>query len=216
MNSYKCVFLDWALTLSNSLFWEHFNDPEHAHFQTFQMIQRTLFQDPAFSQMLLDWMRGRFTSEDVIAALCQHDAALDPRMMLDELALSCSKMQFVSPQIPTYVAQLQARGIKVVIATDNMDTFTRWTVPALQLRTLFDDVLNSYDLQALKEDINESGRSAFFGTYLKSQGLEPGQSVLIDDSGEDCGRRIRSFGIDYRRIEPRVGLVPELQKLLAP
>ncbi|GHO83738.1 hypothetical protein [Dictyobacter formicarum] len=215
MSTYKCVFLDWAFTLSNSLFWEHLNNPEHEYFQAFQTIQHTLFTGKNISQLIPDWMRGKLTSEDIVAALCQQNTALDPQMLLAELELSCRQMQFVSPQVPTYVARLQARGIKVVIATDNMDTFTRWTVPALQLRSLFDDVLNSYDLQGLKADIDSTGRSVFFDAYLQDQQLRYGESVLIDDGDEEFGQVIRSFGIDYRHIQPRVGLVSELQKLLA-
>ncbi|GCE22648.1 hypothetical protein [Dictyobacter kobayashii] len=188
MSTYKCVFLDWAFTLSNSLFWEHLNDPEHTHFRAFQIIQKALFGKQGMHELMLDWMRGKLTSEDVVAAVCQQHVDLDPEMLLAELELSCSRMQFVSPQVPTYVSRLRARGIKVVVATDNMDTFTRWTTPALQLHTLFDDVLNSYDLQGLKADVDASGHSVFFDAYLQKQQIAYGESVLIDDGDENLAR----------------------------
>lgn len=215
MSTYKCVFLDWAFTLSNTLFWNHFNDPEHLHYPTLQIIQATLFGKNASFKGINDWMRGKLSSEDVIAVICQQNPTIDPQFLLQELALSCSQMQFVSPQVPVYVRQLQAMGIQVVVATDNMDTFTRWTVPGLKLETIFDAVLNSYDLKALKKDRDSNGESAFFGNYLRTHQIKRGESVLIDDGDEQYGQVIHSFGIDYRQIELRVGLIPELQKLLA-
>ncbi|GCE30555.1 hypothetical protein KDA_60390 [Dictyobacter alpinus] len=215
MAPYKCVFLDWAFTLSNSLFWNHLDDPENPHYPTFQAIQATLFgKNSSFSQMT-DWMRGELSSEDVIAFICQQNPTFDPQLLLQELALSCSQMQFVSAEIPAYVHQLQTMGIKVVVATDNMDTFSRWTVPALKLQNIFDDVLNSYKLKGLKMDKTADGKSVFFGDYLQTHQIGYGESVLIDDGDEQYGQIISSFGIDYRQIEPRVGLVPELQKLLS-
>ncbi|GER91022.1 hypothetical protein KDW_51840 [Dictyobacter vulcani] len=214
MSVYKCVFLDWAFTLSNSLFWNHFNDPKHLHYPTLQIIQAILFGKNASFKGTSDWMRGKLSSEEVVAYICQQNPTFDPQFLLQELALSCSQMQFVSPLVPMYVRQLQAMGIRVAVATDNMDTFSRWTVPGMRLTTIFDDVLNSYDLKALKMDRDANGESAFFGNYLRTHQIQPGESVLIDDGNEEYGQIIRSFGIEYRQIEPRTGLVPELQKLL--
>lgn len=94
-----------------------------------------------------------------------------------------------------------------------MDSFPRWTVPALTLTEMFDDILDSFTLKAMKGDFDETGKSMFFSDYLSKNNILPGESVLIDDS-EDKEDRITKIGIVYRKIEPVVGLEPELLSIL--
>lgn len=95
-----------------------------------------------------------------------------------------------------------------------MDSFPRWTVPALLLKTHFDDILDSHTLKAMKGDMDDSGRSLFFSDYLTKYNILPGESLIIDDS-EDKEGRIGNVGIEYRKIEPVFGLVPELEQIIA-
>jgi FMN phosphatase YigB (HAD superfamily) len=159
-------------------------------------------------------MRGALSSEDVVAGVCQ-GTDMSPAFALETLRASCQQMRFVADTVPQMVADLRARGLKVVIATDNMDTFQRWTVPSLRLGTLFDAILCSADLGALKEERDPDGQSRFFASYARAQGIGPGESLLLDDGEEEgFGAIIRQFGIDYQHIEPGKGLVPALQRLL--
>jgi hypothetical protein len=212
MIQYKYIFLDWFYTLSNSIFWGHLNDPVHPRYQLFRTMQAAIFE--AGHGQIDAWMRGELTSEEIIAPVCQ-ESGLDPQETLHELMISCQQMQFVSAEIPDLIAHIRERGIKVVVATDNMDTFSRWTVPEMRLLEMFDDVLNSYDLKGLKYDRNEQGGSIFFGDFLQANGIKAGESLLIDDGNEQYGAIIQQFGIDYRRIEPGVGLLPALQEIVA-
>ncbi len=59
-----------------------------------------------------------------------------------------------------------------------------------------------------------NGKSKFFDKYLSGSGIEVGESTLIDDS-EDTGGKISGFGIEYRKIDPVVGLPLELEKIIA-
>lgn len=162
----------------------------------------------------MPWLRGQFTSEEVIADICQ-GTDFEPTLVLQELIVSCRRMQLVAETIPASIASLQAEGIRVVIATDNVDTFHRWTVPSLRLYDMFDDILSSYQLQALKEDRNQAGQSLFFSNYLQTHHIGPGESLLLDDGDERFGNIIRQFGIDYQHIEPGRGLPPALHAILA-
>ncbi|GHO68388.1 hypothetical protein KSC_072800 [Ktedonobacter sp. SOSP1-52] len=214
MKHLKCLFLDWHNTLSTSLFWGHLSDPSHISHQMMGLITSYLFQSSGrVSTILEPWMRGELTSEDIVHILCQ-EQKLDPGIVLHELMVSCQRMQFVSQEVPHYVSNLRAKGIQVVIATDNMDTFQRWTVPNLQLDTLFDAILCSSDLRSLKADRNHDGSSLFFAEYLRKHHVEHGESLLLDDGDEEFGQVIRRFGIHYQQIAPGVGLVPALQTLL--
>ncbi len=214
MLPYKCLFVDWHLTLSTSGFWQQFSPPQHPQHALFTTMQAKLFAPAQAQAWVIPWMRGVLSSEEVIDGVCQ-GTAISPAFALEALRVSCQQMRPVSDAVPQMIADLRSRGLKVVIATDNMDTFPRWTVPSLRLGTLFDDMLCSSDLGALKEDADQDGQSRFFASYARAQGLGPGESLLVDDGEEDFGAVIRQFGIDYLHSEPGKGLVPALRGLLA-
>lgn len=186
----------------------------HPHYPIFDYMQAALFQPSAPGRWLLPWLRGQFTSEEVIADICQ-GTDFEPTLVLQELMVSCRRMKLAAETIPTSIASLRAKGIQVVIATDNVDTFHRWTVPSLRLYDMFDGILSSYELRALKEDKDQAGQSLFFSNYLQDHHIGPGESLLLDDGDEQFGNIIRQFGIDYQHIEPGRGLVPALQTFIA-
>ena len=154
-------------------------------------------------------------SEDVIDAISQ-ELRLDYELLFQEFVIGCKSMKLVSEEIISLISKLRAKGIKAVIATNNTDSFSRWTVPSLKLHEVFDEILNSADLKGLKWDVDEKGQSLFFADFLQTQGIHPGESALLDDNNSEMAReRTQSFGIEYRRVEPQVGLVPELRRIIA-
>ena len=213
MNTYKSLFIDWHNTLSISLFWGHLQDPVQTHHHLFRVLQPL---PPDIHQTLFTpWMRGQVTSEEVIQAMAKQ-LSLDYELIWQEFIRGCQSMQLLSEEIPSLISQIRAKGTKVVIATNNTDSFSRWTVPSLQLHEIFDAILNSADVGGLKWDVNEKGQSLFFADFLQEHGIHPGESVLIDDNNSEMAQeRTHRFGIEYRRIEPRTGLVPELRGIIA-
>lgn len=105
-------------------------------------------------------MRGEQTSEQIVHQIAKV-ADLNKEELISEFIESCKSMKLVSDRIFEITKQLQSQGVKVVVATDNMDSFTRWTIPALKLETMFDNILNSYDLGVLKGDFDDKGESLF-------------------------------------------------------
>jgi FMN phosphatase YigB (HAD superfamily) len=213
MSPYKSLFIDWHNTLSTSLFWGHLQDPAHPHHHLFRMLQPL----PSDIQQTLftPWMRGQVTSEEVIHAIAKK-LNLDYHLIWQEFIRSCQSMQLLSAEIPSLISTIRARGVKVVIATNNTDSFSRWTVPSLKLHEVFDAILNSADAKSLKWEINEKGQSLFFADFLQRQDIHPGESALIDDNNSEMAReRTRLFGIEYRRIEPQTGLILELRGIIA-
>lgn len=206
---YKVVFIDWNGTLSGSKFWGHL---EYTNNDLFRKIEDTLFG--SLRGLLKPWMKGELKSEDVIRSISDQ-ANIPYTTIFDEFLYSCQHMELVSNEIPLLVREFQKRGSKVVIATDNMDSFTRWTARHMDLYTLYDDILSSNSLHGMKKDVNKDGNSIFFSDYIKRENLKPGDSVLIDDSADDI-ETIKNFGIDYIQIEPVVGLIPALKKILTP
>ena len=212
MNKYKVLFIDWHNTLSTSLFWEHLKDIKHPHHNLFHLLQPL---PPEIHQgTFTSWMRGSVTSEEVVHLMAQL-LHLDYDLIFQEFILSCQQMQFVSKEIVYLISILRRQGIKVVVATNNTDSFSRWTVPGMKLNDIFYSVINSFDVKALKWDVDEKERSLFFADFLYANGIQSGESMLIDDNDTEMARvRTQSFGIEYRHIEPGIGLVPELRKII--
>ncbi|NWF65809.1 MAG: hypothetical protein HXY38_16175 [Chloroflexi bacterium] len=210
MKKYKVVFLDWNGTLSDSKFWGHLENPQHPNSHLFPKIEKTLFGE--LKHLLKPWMRGETTSEDVISQISEK-AELNHNIILNEFVESCKNMKLATRRFTELIKQIQNSGTKVVVATDNMDSFPRWTVPALKLNEIFDDILESHSLKAMKGDFIEDGKSLFFHDFFSKHNIQPQESILIDDS-EDRDNKISDFGIEYRKIEPVIGLEPELLRIV--
>jgi phosphoserine phosphatase len=179
----KMIFIDWYKTLSNSLFWEHLQDKNHRHNKHLEVIEKSMFRNNR--HLINPWMRGEYTAEDIAQILSQ-DSGVAQDIILDELAESCRQMKYVSDEIPELINKIRNKNIKVVVATDNMDTFERFTMPAMKLNELFDDFLISYSLKLLKRDIQENS-IPFFDEYLNKNSLTYQDTVLLDDCIDDSG-----------------------------
>lgn len=203
---YEVIFIDWFGTLSNSLYWEHL---EYSNPEVFKLISDSLLIKN--NLCITPWMRGKYSTEKIVKVISE-DTGLNSGFVMNELVKSAKSMEFVSNEVPILVNKIRETGTKVVIATDNMDTFTRWTVPCLKLNNLFDNILNSWGIKALKGDFKDN-KSLFFDKFLKNHLIEPEDCLLIDDS-EDKLEKISNYGINYRRTSSTKELVNELMKLL--
>lgn len=169
------LFLDWHNTLSTSLFWDHLYAEDIG---TYTSIQNWLFA-PDQKELVISWMRGQKNCDEIIDRLS--NALSFPSKMLDqELIKSCQSARFIDPDIPHHIQRIRQNNIRVILASDNMDVFRRYTVPALELEELFDDILMSNELGALKDDISNDMRP-FFQAY---QGVLA-NACLLDDSVAD-------------------------------
>jgi FMN phosphatase YigB (HAD superfamily) len=208
---YKTIFIDWNGALSSSKFWWHLENSTRENNEIFERIEKSLFGN--LRDLLNPWMLGKMSSEDVIRKVSQ-DSKLGYNKLFNEFVKSCKSMKLAPGNPIPIISKLRKKGVKVVIATDNMDSFNRWTYPKLKLFNFFDGCLNSCDIKAMKGHQSKNGKSLFFDKYLRSSGLKPKESVLIDDSEDNAGV-ISGFGIDYLKIESGVGLSPALKNLLS-
>jgi FMN phosphatase YigB (HAD superfamily) len=204
--SLHTIFLDWDGTLSVSRFWAHW---AHIRPSDFEAIQAVWRDQP---DLITSWMRGGLTAETYVDRLAAA-SGLSSAELLEGLSVSCQAMEFIDGSVLELLSRLRQTGVRVVIATDNMDAFRRWTVPALGLQNQFDDILDSYSLGALKKDQDPSGRSRFFGTYLDQHQLHPRQALLVDDSASN--HVVEQFGISYVKIDRGASLAPILIDLFA-
>lgn len=208
--SYKVIFIDWNGTLSDSRFWDRWSEVSD-EFKRYERIQEVLFSSEEGRRIIRDWMRGVRSAENVLRYL--HEMTGIPMVELEsELRYSSEHMKIADPSVINKIQTLRAGGAKVVIATDNMDIFRLWTVPALKLDGLFDGILTSDSAGALKTELNGDGLSPFFRQYLTENSLQAGDSVIIDDS-EDT-RILSTLGIDFLHVNQTMSLGDHLDSLI--
>lgn len=202
----KIVFIDWSGTLSRSKFWGHL---EKTNTNLFTRIENNLFKKNI--GLIKPWMKADTSSEDVVKQISE-EIQIDYDLVLKEFIVGCEHMEFVSPKVPRLIKRIQSNRIKVYIASNNMDSFDRWTAPYMNLHGLFDGIVNSFGLKALKHDF-DNDRSMFFDSVLRREGVLPKETILIDDS-EDKEDLLSTYGIDYRRISETNTLIDELRAIL--
>jgi FMN phosphatase YigB (HAD superfamily) len=189
----KVIFVDWYKTLSTSLFWV---DHPKALLtpQELSRVSRSLFDEPGLIDL---WMKG-FTNSETVCAEASVRTNLDPYKILQELAYSAQHMELYDPEVSQIIQRVRNQGTKVVLATDNMDTFERWTAPSLKLGLVFDDIITSASRGALKSEF-QGRRSPFFGHYLGQVALDYPDAVLIDDM--PIADMVASTGLGFQHIE---------------
>lgn len=197
----RVVFIDWGGTLSNTRFWGHW---EKLKPERYSFIQQYLFGTN--KEVVRSWMRGELSAEEISRTLGEA-MSVSEHELLKELKSSCQQLKFIEPTVIQAIEKIRLKGTKVVIATDNMDTFSRWTVPALKLHEHFDDILISHSLSAIKNDAKIDGSSKFFSAYLNNNQLSPEETILFDDGAS----YIKDFGIKYVEVTKTKPLVSALK-----
>lgn len=171
MNHKPILFIDWNGTLNN----EHFFRSLDA--ETYQKIQVFLFG--ANKQLVTDWMKGKYTSEEVVS-LVAHHLGIPFDDLWDVFVDDCVTMT-VDPDTLELLQQLRT-SCTIILITGNMDSFTRFTVPALNLKEVFDVISSSNEEGVLK---NEND-GQLFKTYVDQYQTKIERCVLFDDSPEVC------------------------------
>jgi FMN phosphatase YigB (HAD superfamily) len=188
----RVVFVDWAKTLSTSMFWEQrpgcrLSAADSARVEGYVFSR---------AELLRQWMTGALSAEDVCSS-AGASLGLPAADLLADLEHNCRSMEFDDPAAIDVLQAIREQGIKVVLATDNMDTFYRWTVPAMHLTGIVDAILDSASLGCLKGDLT-GGHSPFFGPWLSHERIAPSEAVLVDDSPPASAAAI---GLQTRRVE---------------
>ncbi|ULJ81876.1 hypothetical protein MF410_31110 (plasmid) [Rhizobium sp. C104] len=152
-------------------------------------MQTYLFQKNR--HIVFEWMRGLHTAEEVNGMVA---AALD--MPFDKVweifVADCQSMQ-VSLVTLARLSRLRLVA-NVILVTGNMDSFSRFTVPALRLDQHFDAISNSYNEGRLKTD--DGG--ALFMQYADQFSASILDCVVIDDSEEVCSTFAQLGGTPLR------------------
>lgn len=207
---YKILFFDWHKTLSFCDFWVQLKDLTHERNHWHENIIHFLFTEN--KPLIQRWMRGE-TDEENILQMVSDKFSYPLETLREDLAESCRAMTLNSDETLPLVTKLRERGIQCVIATDNMDVFKKYVVPALKLNEHFDDVLVSFDQKALKFDASQDTKSLpFFENYLQSKGLRYSEALLLDDRRDESGI-YEELGFDIFRVEDSRGLLDKMNEI---
>lgn len=209
-SQYKTIFFDWNKTLSNSLFWSQLADSKHVRHAWHENIVNFVFVKNR--HLIDDWMRAKL-DERHMAKLLSEEFGYPEDLILKDLAESCKNMQLVSTEALDLVGKLRKKGSKCVIATDNMDTFLKYTRPAMRLDDYFDDFLVSFENKILKFDVGDNS-IPFFDDYLEKSGLTYEDVLLIDDCVDKSGIYDR-LGFKILQIFNPDDFLEKLRKLAA-
>ena len=180
------LFVDFDGTLCFDRYWRSLPADKYAQ------VQQLIFGQGQVRGN--DWMIGKYSAEDINRYLAEE---LDiPYETLWELFVrDCTTME-VSKEVLETIGMLREKYITILI-TGNMDSFSRFTVPALALDSYFDHVDNSYFSGKQKSDNN----GAAFLEHAHERNVPIDTCILIDDSVKIC-EIFRSFGGTTYQITP--------------
>lgn len=197
MEAKPILFIDWNGTLNDENFFRSLDA------QTYQRIQEFLFG--ANQQMVIDWMKGKYTSEQVVAQVAHH-LGIPFEDLWDVFVDDCVTMT-LSTEIVDTLRSLKDR-YTLILATGNMDCFTRFTVPALKLNEIFDAIHSSHEEGILK---HENEGEVFLG-YAKKYESPLSTAHLFDDSQNVCTIFTELGGTAHlvTKGKPLVEQLPEL------
>lgn len=166
----KALFIDFDGTICFDRFWMGIPD------LVMVWINQNVFGN---SPLISDWMKGFKTSEQINRYIA-HGTRYDYDKLWSLFVSKCENM-FVDPDVLNQIKFLSDRYTTVLI-TDNMDCFTRFTVPVLKLDTFFDVIASSSDYGVLKNDPD----ATFFKTIAEKHDIDLSRSYLIDNSRNTC------------------------------
>ncbi|MGW4410944.1 hypothetical protein ACWEJ6_43405 [Nonomuraea sp. NPDC004702] len=188
----RVIFVDWHGVLSRDPFWASIRDNTRhpLHSRLVETLAQIFAGDGAHA-----WMKGQVSSTQVIASMnIQMDRRFRGDFLHRRLLADCARMRV---NVPLFEMLREIRPYaSIVVSTDNADCFAdtfrrvrETRHPTVPRPTTFaewafvcDDMICSSDVAVLKsESIVE-----FFGPWLSRHGMTFPDSLLIDDSTNNC------------------------------
>ena len=165
------LFIDFDGTLCHDRFWRSIDA------SSFEKIQNFLFG--ANKSKVDEWMRGIHSSEE-INQLISKELNVPFEKVWEIFVADCENMN-IPVDVLNRIENLR-KNYHTILITDNMDCFTRFTVPALKLNSYFDSIINSFDNKKFKSDNNGD----IFLQVVNGRGSKIEDSILMDNSKGAC------------------------------
>ena len=203
----KVVFIDWHKTLCSRVFFQFI---KRRNKKLFDKLEHRLFEEMPLAKFI-DWMKGLVNKEEIIKELCQDDLNISTVSKIFQA--SCEKMKLDRPEYKKWIKRIRDKGKKVVIATDNVDAFEEYTVPALKLTKHFDAILCSSSLKYLKHD-SKGKKLLFFHDFLRNNNIKYEEAILLDHD-EELIRFCKKFKMQGRIISSPEDMLHSLMEIEA-
>lgn len=174
------LFVDFDGTICHDKLWHNLEK------EAYEKVQALLFSED--KSIVHKWMRGNCTSEEVNRIVAEE--VKFPYELLWEIFVESCRSLKVSKNNLEQIKEVSAK-YKTILLTDNMDCFTRFSVPALRLNEYFDLVVNSADTGLFKDDND----GEIFLRLTREHGVKIEECVLVDNSKKSC---TRFAGLDGR------------------
>ncbi len=192
------VFIDFDKTICFDKYWRSLS-PED-----FQVVQEFIFgQDRT---LVNEWMVGKQNAEEINRLLAEK-IGMPFEDLWNLFVKDCSSMQ-IAPEVLEKILSLREK-YAVILVTANMDSFTRFTVPALRLDQYFDHINNSFFEGRFKTD----DKGALFLEYARTYKVPISDCHLIDDSEKACETFV-ALGGTAHQITPQANVSHYIDMLL--
>ncbi len=177
------LFCDFDGTLCHNRYWSSLPS------QQYEKVQKLLFRGD--KTRTSDWMRGKYSAEEINGWLAEQ-IDIPYEILWGLFVQDCQNMKVAQTTLEK-LSSLRDR-FTVILITGNMDSFSRFTVPALRLEKYFDYISNSYYEGRHKTD----NGGLIFKEYSERVGTPLSECVVLDDSQRVCDTFESLGGIAYR------------------
>lgn len=172
------LFVDFNGVISYQNFWNSIYSEDHKLFNLRNDINTFVFVEN--KNFVKDWMVGLHTAEEA-HDLIKEKFDIDKDYLFEIFKKDAETID-VSEKILLKLQDLKSK-YKVVMITDNMDTFTRFTLPNNpEISRTFDGIFVSFHTGKLKK--TDEGKVFKNIVNLFDSKLE--ESILVDDSKSNC------------------------------
>lgn len=165
------LFCDFDGTLCHDRYWRKLPSDKY------EKVQKLLFRND--TTLINDWMRGKYSSEEINQFVSQK-IGMPSEELWDVFVKDCRTMK-VSKKALGMLNRLRDH-YTVILLSGNMDSFSRFTQPALGLENYFDYISNSFHEGMHKTD---NGGELFL-KYAEKYNVPIQNCIIIDDSENAC------------------------------
>ena len=170
-NPKPILFIDFDGTICMERYWRSLPTKEH------EQVQELLFRND--TTLVNEWLRGKHTAEEINKYIAD-ETGIEYTYLWELFVQDCKNMH-VPQEVLNKLNELRNK-YTVILITGNMDSFTRFTQPALELEKYFDVISNSFYEGKHKTDDNGS----LFIKYIEQCDTDIKDALLIDDSTKVC------------------------------
>lgn len=161
------LFCDFDGVLCHDRYWRSLSSGEN------EKVQELLFRNNTI--LMNDWMRGKYTAEE-INKIVSEKTGIPYKRLWDIFVKDCKTM-FVQKENLEKLNNLRNQ-YTVILITGNMDSFSRFTQPALGLDEYFDHISNSFQEGIHKTD----NRGEIFLKYTEKYEVSIQDCIVLDNS----------------------------------